>query len=76
VHQLHGSFLGMYVDNPLFCNRSAVLIERAVLKETVRGEGVWRIRRRDRSRVIEVEKYEESGTGSILSDDFLKFRNQ
>jgi len=76
VHQLHGSFLGMYVVSPLFSNRSAVLIGRAVLKETVRGEGVWRIRRRDRSRVIEVEKYEESGTGSILSDDFLKFRNQ
>lgn len=47
-----------------------------VLKETVRGQGVWRIRRRDRSSIIEMEKYEETGTGSILSDDFLRWRSQ
>jgi len=64
----------MYVPDPLFVVTQ--LIERTVLKQTIRGEGVWRIRRRDRSPVIEVRKYEESGTGSILSDEFLNWRSQ
>ena len=64
----------MYVSGPLFV--VIQLMESTVLKQTIRDEGVWRIRRRDRSPVIEVEKHEESGTGSILSDEFLNWRSQ
>lgn len=44
------------------------------LKEVVFGEGVWRVRRRERSAVIEVFKVEERGTGDILSREFLEWR--
>lgn len=41
---------------------------------TANGSGVWRIRKRERSSVIEVFKIEESGHGGILSDKFLEGR--
>lgn len=44
------------------------------LKETIIGEGVWRIRKREKSPVIEVFKIEDSGTGSIISDAFIEWR--
>lgn len=46
------------------------------LKKTIAGEGVWRIRRRDNSPVIEVFKIEDSGHGDILSSDFVKWRTE
>ncbi|KAL8848678.1 MAG: hypothetical protein Q9221_006287 [Calogaya cf. arnoldii] len=46
------------------------------LKSTIVGEGVWRIRKRDKSTVIEVFRIEESGHGSILSREFFEWRSQ
>lgn len=45
------------------------------LRETIGGEeGVWRIRRRERSAVVEVWRLEERGTGDVLSREFLDWR--
>lgn len=38
------------------------------------GDGVWRIRRKERAPVIEVFKLEETGHGDILSDEFINWR--
>ncbi|KAJ8068243.1 hypothetical protein OCU04_003811 [Sclerotinia nivalis] len=46
------------------------------LKATVIGDGVWKIRRREKSMAIEVFKTEEAqGHGGILSDEFVEWRN-
>jgi RAT1-interacting protein len=37
-------------------------------------EGVWRIRRQERSPIIEIFRMEETGYGDILSDEFLDWR--
>lgn len=37
-------------------------------------DGVWRIRRKERSATIEVFKLEETGHGDILSDEFINSR--
>jgi RAT1-interacting protein len=44
------------------------------LKQTVIGDGVWRIRRKERSSTIEIFKVEEAGHGDILSDEFINWR--
>ncbi|MCJ1227752.1 decapping endonuclease targeting mRNA [Toensbergia leucococca] len=46
------------------------------LRSTVDTEGVWRIRRRERSQVIEVFKQEDSGHGDILSREFIEWRSR
>jgi RAT1-interacting protein len=46
----------------------------SVLKGTITSDGVWRIRRRERSPVIEVFRMEEAGHGDILSDEFINWR--
>ncbi|PQE13825.1 RAI1 protein [Rutstroemia sp. NJR-2017a BBW] len=46
----------------------------AVLKATITGDGVWRIRRREKTSTIEVFKVEETGHGDILSDEFINWR--
>ncbi|KAL2039183.1 hypothetical protein N7G274_008232 [Stereocaulon virgatum] len=46
------------------------------LKQTIIGEGVWRIRRRQRSPVVEVFRKEESGHGDVLSRDFVEWRSR
>ena len=38
------------------------------------GDGVWRIRRKERASVIEIFKLEETGHGDILSDEFINWR--
>lgn len=38
------------------------------------GDGVWRIRRKERSPTIEVFKIEETGHGDIISDEFINWR--
>lgn len=48
----------------------------AGLKSTVVGEGVWRIRKREKATVIEVFRIGESGHGNILSRDFFTWRSQ
>ena len=45
------------------------------LKRTITPNGIWRIRRRERSPVIEVFKIEESGYGDILAPDFVQWRD-
>lgn len=45
------------------------------LKQTITTDGVWRIRRRERSPVIEIFRNEESGCGDILSPEFIEWRN-
>ncbi|KAI4724211.1 rai1 protein [Aureobasidium sp. EXF-10728] len=45
------------------------------LKQTIVGEGVWRIRREAKSTAIEVFKVEEQGTGNILTQNFIDHRN-
>lgn len=47
-----------------------------VLKATITGDGVWRIRRKERSSVIEAFKQEETGHGDILSDEFINWRTK
>lgn len=42
----------------------------------ITGEGVWRIRRRERSPVIEIFRNEESGHGDILSREFVEWRSR
>jgi RAT1-interacting protein len=44
------------------------------LKATITGDGVWRIRRKERTSIIEVFKVEETGHGDILSDEFINWR--
>ncbi|KAL9108952.1 MAG: hypothetical protein Q9227_006348 [Pyrenula ochraceoflavens] len=45
------------------------------LKSVITGDGVWRIRKRERTPKIEVFKLEDTGYGDILSDDFIKWRS-
>lgn len=45
-----------------------------VIKSKVTEEGVWRIRRKERSPTIDVFKVEETGHGDILSDEFINWR--
>jgi RAT1-interacting protein len=49
-------------------------LTRTVLKANITGDGVWRIRRKERSSTIEVFKHEETGHGDILPDDFINWR--
>lgn len=46
------------------------------LKETIVGDGVWRIRRVANDPAIEVFKVEDTGTGNILKQSFVDWRNQ
>ncbi|EMR90125.1 putative protein rai1 protein [Botrytis cinerea BcDW1] len=46
------------------------------LKATIIGDGVWKIRRREKSMAIEVFKVEEKGHGGILSDEFVEWRGK
>ncbi|KAG7008076.1 hypothetical protein G7Y79_00007g022010 [Physcia stellaris] len=46
------------------------------LKATITEGGVWRIRRRERSPVVEVFKHEESGYGDILCPAFVEWRTK
>ncbi|KAL3479433.1 RAI1 like PD-XK nuclease-domain-containing protein [Aspergillus californicus] len=44
------------------------------LKATIQEGGTWRIKKAEKSSVVEVVKVEESGTGDILSQAFLTWR--
>ncbi|KAI1339058.1 RAI1 like PD-XK nuclease-domain-containing protein [Xylariaceae sp. FL0016] len=44
------------------------------LRSTINDEGVWRIRRRPHSSVIEVFQIEEVGHGRILTEEFINWR--
>lgn len=53
------------------------LAERVLLglKSTISSEGVWKIKRTERSSKIEVVKVQECGHGDVLSEEFFKWRN-
>ncbi|KAF3403464.1 Decapping nuclease rai1 [Penicillium rolfsii] len=44
------------------------------VKQVIQGDGVWRIRKLEKSHVIQVYKVEESGHGDILSSAFKTWR--
>ncbi|KAI0157808.1 RAI1 like PD-XK nuclease-domain-containing protein [Xylariaceae sp. FL1272] len=44
------------------------------LRETINDEGVWRIRRKAGSSMIEVFQVEEVGHGNVLTEDFINWR--
>jgi RAT1-interacting protein len=44
------------------------------LKQTINREGTWRIRKQEKSSVIEVFQVEEQGHGDILSPAFKAWR--
>ncbi|BDD56468.1 decapping endonuclease targeting mRNA [Monascus purpureus] len=46
------------------------------LKSIIRGNGTWRIRKREKSSVVEVFKIEESGYGDIISPAFSAWRSK
>ena len=48
----------------------------AHLKEVIKEEGVYRIILRKKGDAIEVQKVKDSGTGGILSDEFLEWRDR
>lgn len=65
----------MIIINLLTVHGSCVLADcRKVLKSTIKGDGVWRIRRREKDARIEVFRVEEAGHGNILSDEFVNWR--
>lgn len=59
-------------DGNMCINFASELLE--FIKATVIGDGVWRIRRKERSPTIEIFKIEETGHGDILSDQFINWR--
>ncbi|KAI9857018.1 MAG: decapping endonuclease targeting mRNA [Vezdaea acicularis] len=59
-------------DGNICINFTAVFLEW--LKESITGSGTWRIRRKEKSQLIEVFKVKESGVGDILSPEFLEWR--
>ncbi|TKA82455.1 Decapping nuclease rai1 [Cryomyces minteri] len=63
-------------DGNVCINFAAAFLD-ALRKTIGRGEGgVWRIRRRERSPVIEIWKVEDAGTGGILSREFVAWREE
>lgn len=68
-----------FASSLLDCEYSKYVVDRyiadkSVLRATIVGDGVWRIRRRERSPTIEVFRIEEVGHGDIVSDDFINWR--
>lgn len=64
-------------SRPLWDGQTCINFASALLdwlKQTISTDGVWRIRKREKTPVIEVFKMEETGTGSILSDSFVEWR--
>lgn len=61
-------------DGNICINFAAQFLEW--LKHTIQSDGTWRIRKKEKSSVIEVFKIEESGHGDILSSTFMNWRSQ
>ncbi|EAW08616.1 DXO/RAI1 family decapping nuclease [Aspergillus clavatus NRRL 1] len=59
-------------DGNICINFTAALL--GWLKSTIQEGGTWRIRKREKSSLIEVFRIEESGTGDIISQSFLNWR--
>lgn len=54
----------------------AKYVRSAGLKGVINSEGIWRIRKAERSSVIEVFKIQETGQGDILSPEFMEWRSR
>ena len=61
-------------DGNICINSTAGFLD--FLKQTVVGEGVWRIRRAPSRPEIGVVKVEDGGTGEILTQSFVAWRQQ
>ncbi|KAK3676493.1 decapping endonuclease targeting mRNA [Recurvomyces mirabilis] len=61
-------------DGNICINLSAAFLE--MLKQTVVGDGVWRIRRAKNVPAIEIVKVAETGTGEILKAGFKEHREK
>jgi RAT1-interacting protein len=49
----------------------------AVIKNSIKGDGVWSIRRGPKGgQTIEIVKIEATGTSNILSEEFLQWRRE
>ncbi|KAJ5612360.1 hypothetical protein N7510_005554 [Penicillium lagena] len=60
-------------DGNICINFAAAFLEW--LKQTIQEDGSWRIRKQEKSPVIEVFKLEEQGHGGILSPAFTSWRS-
>ncbi|RMJ26734.1 hypothetical protein PHISP_02388 [Aspergillus sp. HF37] len=60
-------------DGNVCINFAAAFLEW--LKQTIRDDGTWRIRKPEKSPVIELFKVEEHGSGDILSPAFTAWRS-
>ncbi|CAL5868876.1 uncharacterized protein PFLUO_LOCUS3103 [Penicillium psychrofluorescens] len=60
-------------DGNICINFAAAFLEW--LKQTIQEDGTWRIRKQEKSPVIEVFKLEEQGHGDILSPAFTSWRS-
>lgn len=74
MHQFCSELSGLYVNLPLLTEESHS--RNLGLKLSITGEGVWRIRRGERSSIIELFKYEETGYGGILPLEFVEWRGR
>lgn len=70
--QAFSSFLPSLAEDCFALTLSAIL----GLKATITQDGTWRIRKVEKSPVIEVFKVEESGHGDILSSEFTDWRSK
>ncbi|WPG98875.1 Hypothetical protein R9X50_00167400 [Acrodontium crateriforme] len=61
-------------DGNMCINFTAAFLE--VLKATVKGPGVWLLKRRKGEPVIRITKIEDSGTGNILKPSFKAHRER
>ncbi|KAI9808534.1 MAG: hypothetical protein M1825_003683 [Sarcosagium campestre] len=61
-------------DGNLCINFTASFLEW--LKSTITSEGVWTIKRRERSPIIEVQKTVDVGHGDILTPEFVAWRQE
>ncbi|CZR59130.1 related to RAI1-nuclear protein that binds to and stabilizes the exoribonuclease Rat1p, require [Phialocephala subalpina] len=59
-------------DGNMCINFAAALLD--FIKASITGDGVWRIRRQERSSTIDIFRVEETGHGEILSDEFIDWR--
>lgn len=65
--------MGRFKWNGSLCiNFTGVFLD--FLKQTIVGDGVWRIRRAVEGGAIEVFKVQDTGTGDILKQSFLDWR--
>ena len=61
-------------DGNVCINFAAAFLD--FLRNTITGEGTWRISRKERSNVVDVYKTSDKGYGNILSPAFVSWREQ